>query len=192
MDLRRSRASPGASHPDLARASAELNSWVEYLLAPATHNGPRIYRATGVDDSGSVPPDAEMPQRMPNLDADPLYQTVSVIDGFAADPGALFRSAEAVAGVQDAAIDSVYQKLVTGYFTWQHPSQGGGRDGSKIVNAAPHVKYNEECSVRDDWTEMKEGWFGRARTSAYEYEKDFIRYQVYTESVIHEGYQPSR
>ncbi|RSM64477.1 hypothetical protein DMH04_51305 [Kibdelosporangium aridum] len=169
--------------PELAKAAAELNSRVQYLLSPGSHDGPRIYRATGVDDSGNVPPDAEMPQRMPNLDADPLFHTVSVIDGFASDPGALFRSAEAVAGIQEPVIDSAYQKLVTGYFTWQNETYGGTPGRNRPVGSVPHAKYNEECTARGDWAEMKEGWFGPARTNAYLYERDFINYQVYTENL---------
>ncbi|ONI79741.1 hypothetical protein ALI144C_23600 [Actinosynnema sp. ALI-1.44] len=171
-----------AVDPELATAAAELNSWIQYLLSPNGHDGPRIYRAVGVDDSGSVPQDAEMPQRMPNLDSDPQYRTVSVIDGYAADPGALLRPAEAVAGIQQALVDATYSKLVAGCFTWRtgdHTSAGTKPDTGEPVS---NVKYNERYPVRQDWAEMRDGWHGSARFAAYRYEREFIPYQVYTEN----------
>src|SRR3712207_6646594 len=92
--------------PELARAAGELNAWLDYLFHPERHDGPRIYRGHGVDRSGHPIEDSEMPRRMENLDEDRQYTTVSILDGYLADPGVFFRSAQAVSGIDDSVVDA--------------------------------------------------------------------------------------
>jgi hypothetical protein len=171
--------------PELARAAGELNAWLDYLFHPERHDGPRIYRGHGVDRSGHQIEDSEMPRRMENLDEDSQYTTVSILDGYLADPGVFFRPAQAVSGISDSVIDATYKKLAVGCLTWtsknRKASKSSGDPGQPVTN----VHYPEMHPARINWMEMRNGWFGRTRLAAHEYENDFIPFQVYTENCFY-------
>ena len=169
-----------AKDPDLAKAAGELNAWIDYLLHPESHDGPRIYRQLGFNDT--VDHDTEMPHPTPSLDEDPAYQMVSNLDGYMADPGVFFRPAQSVAGFDASTIQATYDKLVKGYLTWINPNDkfSGGAAG-----AIADLKYPEISPTRLNWMTMRSGWSGKQNVSAYEFEGDFLRYQVYTENCIY-------
>ncbi|ONI79737.1 hypothetical protein ALI144C_23580 [Actinosynnema sp. ALI-1.44] len=175
-----------ATDPELAAAAAELNAWIDYLLRPESHDGPRIYRATGPDRSGHVPTDAEMPQRIPSLDQDTAqYVTVSVIDGYSADPGVFFRPAQAVSGVSDTVIEPTYRKIAKGYFTGTDPQGKTAGKAPDVESPVDATRYKEMHPVRMNWFEVRNSWLGLGRLAANEYENDVIRYQVYTENCFY-------
>jgi hypothetical protein len=118
---------------------------------------------------------------MTNLDDDRGYETVSVIDGFAADPSAFFGPAQAVSGINESTVQEMYEKLTHGYFTWTAPGQGQATGGNPVTN----VRYPEVNPTRLNWMTMRAGWAGPQNTSAYEYEGDFIRFQVFTENCFY-------
>jgi hypothetical protein len=173
--------------PELARAAGELNAWLDYLFHPERHDGPRIYRGHGVDRSGHTIEDSEMPRRAENLDDDRQYTTVSILDGYLADPGVFFRAAQAVSGIDHSVIEATYQKLAKGCLTWANENRkaaSAGGDAGQPVNG-DEVDYKELHPARINWLEMRNGWFGRQRLAAHEYENDFIPFQVYTENCVY-------
>jgi hypothetical protein len=164
--------------PELAKATGELNAWIEYLLHPESHDGPRIYRDLGF---GDLDHDSEMPHPSPELDEEPGYQVVSVLDGYAADPGVFFRPAQSISGVSEATIRATYDKMVKGCITWldtaHHPAN--------IDGSVADIKYPEINPTRLNWMEMRSGWQGKQDLYAHEYEGDFLRYQVLTENAMY-------
>lgn len=170
--------------PELAKAAGELAAWIEYLLHPESNDGPRIYRTRSTDPDEDT--DAEMPRRMENLDEQTgQYETVSVIDGYAGDPGVFFRPAQAVSGVNESTINDTYIKLTEGCFTWSDNGRNAPPD--EVVTAPPGTTpwYPKLHPVRSDWMQMRLGWVAPEAHSAHEYEGDFIRFQVYTENCFY-------
>jgi hypothetical protein len=164
--------------PELARAAGELAAWLKYLFHPDTNNGPRIYRETHPQHSGDH--DAEMPQRMSNLDQDGTFEVVSVLEKYAADPGLFFRSAQAVSGIDEQIIHNTYIKLTEGCLTYTGRSPGPAKE-QRVDN----VDYPELHPARLNWMEMRKEWVGNLNLSAHEYENDFIPYQVCTENGVY-------
>jgi hypothetical protein len=186
---------PGISpsfEPELYDAAAELNAWINYLLAPASNDGPRIYRPRGV--TGRTPSDLEMPSRVDNLEAQSnIYDTVSVLDAYAGDPEVFFRPAQAVSGLVEPTIETTYTKVATGYLTWARedvttpPDASGGQSGSE-PQPVEDVEYPEMHPARFNWVNMRlaAGWTAPENLAAGEYEGDFIRFQVLTENCAYE------
>ncbi len=183
------------SEPELYDAAAELNAWINYLLDPASNDGPRIYRPKGA--AGRNPSDLEMPSRVDSLDAQPhIYDTVSVLDSYAGDVGAFFRPAQAVSGVLEPTVEATYNKLATGCLTWSKedvPRAPKAADPSGgAVGAAPEpvtdVDYPELHPARLNWMNMRyaAGWVGTEVLAASEYERAFIKFQVLTENCVYE------
>ncbi|WP_258906306.1 hypothetical protein [Actinokineospora sp. UTMC 2448] len=169
--------------PELAAAAGEVAAWVEYLLHPHTHDGPRVYRDRMPDHPDGR--DAEMPRRMPNLDEQShRYDTVSVLEDFAADPTAFIRSAQAVSGVTDAAIDAAYAKLTQACFILPDLDSAGGQRGSATNPPGVHLSYPELHPARFDWAQMRKSWVAPESNYAHEFEGDFIAFQVYTENCL--------
>jgi hypothetical protein len=179
---------PGISptfEPKLYDAAGELNAWINYLMDPASNDGPRIYRPRGVTEQN--PSDLEMPQRVYRLDDQThLYYTVSVLDAYAGDLDVFFRPAQAVSGLIEPTIDGTYGKVATGCLTWsrEYTSVAPG-DAEKPVTG---VDYPEVHPARFDWMNMRQsaGWLGPENLAAGEYEGDFIKFQVLTENCVYE------
>lgn len=193
-------AVPGISptnEPELYEAAGELNAWIEYLLAPATNDGPRIYRPRGVTER--TPSDLEMPSRTYSLDdKSNIYDTVSVLDAYASDPGVFFRAAQAVGGVRESTIEATYGKLATGCLTWSKegvkvaPQESGIPEGQKqdVPRSEPvtDIDYAELHPARINWMTMRmnAGWFAPEHLAAGDYEGAFIKFQVLTENCVYE------
>jgi hypothetical protein len=177
------------TEPELYRAAGNLAAWIDYLLRPESNDGPRVYRPRATPDATSA--DLEMPARVDRLDAQShLYDTVSVIEEHVADPAVFFRAAQAVSGIIEPTVEAAYQKLATGCLTW---SEAGPRTGDPnavdprelpVHPPVSDVRYPELHPARLDLMQMRvgAGWIAPENMAAYEYEKDFIPFQVYTEN----------
>jgi hypothetical protein len=165
--------------PELAKAAAELNAWVDYLLHPDSNDGPRIYREQ-TSEYGTL--DSEMPRRMENLDEDSFLETVSVIEPYAGDPGVFFRAAEGISGIDEPLMHDTYFKLTEGVFTWnkEGPNDAHGEPEKRVP-----TRYPELHPARLNWMQMREGWHGDEAISAHEFENDFIRFQTHTENCFY-------
>lgn len=188
-------AVPGISpsyEPELYDAAGELNAWINYLLNPASNDGPRIYRPRGV--TGRSPSDLEMPGRVDSLEAQGnIYDTVSVLDAYAGDPDVFFRPAQAVSGLLEPTIEATYNKVATGCLTWTKVGVPEPPDVSDDKNVpkperVEDVEYPEMHPARFTWMNMRfsAGWISPENLAAGEYESDFIRFQVLTENCAYE------
>ncbi|WP_460396214.1 hypothetical protein [Actinophytocola sediminis] len=176
-----------STNPRLSKASGELAAWVEFLLRPESNDGPRIYRP--------IPPmtpemeaigEVESPYRMelregaPQFDDPREYETISVLEDFAADTTVFHKAAQAVSGISTAMIEVTYDKLTKGCLTWKDAEDakdpGNGRVGD--------ISYEEKNATRANWVAMRTGWTAIEAASAHAYEEDFLRYQVFTENAF--------
>jgi hypothetical protein len=175
-----------STNPRLAKASSELAAWVDYLLHPETHDGPRIYRPLH-PETGPDHTDFETPYRMPPADRDAPYEdpdeyeTVSVFEDFADDPTGFFKAAQAVSGISTDAIEPTYDKLTKGCLTWKDADDAKNPGAGQIDSTA----YEEKNATRANWEAMRNGWVALEAASAYAYEEDFLRYQVFTENAVY-------
>jgi hypothetical protein len=138
-----------STNPRMTNAAAELAAWVEYLLHPETHDGPRIYRPLH-PETGPDATDFESPFRMPPAQRDSPYedpeeyQTVSVFEDFVVDPSVFYKAAQSVAGISAATIESTYDKLTKGCLTWRDAADakdpGNGHIGA--------TSYEEKNATR--------------------------------------------
>jgi len=96
------------------------------------------------------------------------------------DPAVIFKSIEAINGVNKSVVGWTYDKLVHGYFTWAGDT-GPANDDGRIAD----LKYPELNPTRLNWMQMRKSWVGTQDTAAYDFEGDFIRYQVYTENCLY-------
>lgn len=176
-----------STNPKLAAASGELAAWVDYLLHPETNDGPRIYRPLHPETAPDAT-DFESPRRMPPADRDSPYEdpseyeTVSVLEPFATDPSEFFKAAQAVSGISTATIEATYKKLTKGCLTWPDPDESRKPDEDKRIDQTPYEELN---ATRANWAAMRNGWTALEAVSAFAYEEDFLRYQVYTENAAY-------
>lgn len=185
-------------NPRMAKAAGELNAWIDYLLHPETHDGPRIYRPLH-PESGPDATDFESPRRMPPADRDAPYEdpreyrTVSVFEEFAGDTAQFFKAAEAVCGIDTTVMEPVYIKLTEGCLTWHHegernmPREEATDSGKTDVPSTPpdDVTYKELTDTRINWVGMRKSWVAREDVAANAYEADFLDYQLLTENCVY-------
>lgn len=182
--------------PELWKAAGELNAWIDYLSHPESNSGPRLYRPVHPGDqspTGSKYVDLSVPSGPTDMDNDPSYTVMSVLDGYAADPAELFKAAQAVSGVDEGVVTKGYSNFLQGCFTYpedQIPelsgkSPSGGTGASAPAPTAPprgQNCYPELSQIRGDWANIRNGWVSTENNDAQAYEDDFIRFQVYLES----------
>ena len=174
-------------NPKLAETSGELAAWVDYLLHPETNDGPRIYRPLHPETAPDAT-DFESPRRLPPADRDAPYEdpseyeTVSVFEAFAADTSEFFKAVQAVSGISTATIELTYNKLTKGCLTWPDPDESRNPEVNKPIDQTPYEELN---ATRANWAAMRNGWTALAAVSAYAYEEDFLKYQVYTENAVY-------
>lgn len=174
-----------ATDPEMAKAAAELNSWIDYLSHPETNNGPRLYRpvvAKNIDNQTLV----DMPSAQPiDLENDPNYRLTSALDGFATMPDEFFISAKAIAGIDEGAISRGYDALAKGCFTFPPPSglaaNPNPAGGTKSVTGDNQF-YDELDVIRIDWNSMIDGWTAPEHLDSQLFQDDVIRFQVYVEN----------
>ncbi|MFI7677080.1 hypothetical protein [Actinophytocola sp. NPDC049390] len=178
-------------NPRMAEVAAELNAWIQYLLQPESNDGPRIYRQRGA--TGSPPSDLEMAYRVPRLDDQAnIYDTVSVLEDFAGDPGCFFRPAQAVCGIDTEVIEETFVKLVDGVLTW-HREGAPSMPRTETTETkkdqepwpVPDMKYMDVTDTRINWLVMRKSWVAREDLWAHEYERDFLDYQMRTENCLY-------
>jgi hypothetical protein len=180
--------------PRLAQKAGELAAWVDYLLDPWSNDGPRVYRPTSRNADRN---EFESPYRLPPPDRDvpyedpDEYQTVSVIEQWAPDPGVFFRPVQAVCSVTSEAMSDTFNRLRKGCLTFYDEEVGKMPydeevDAGKIQThkPAPELQYNEENPSRIDWVGMRKSWLANEDVVAHEYEFDFLNYQTFTENAI--------
>jgi hypothetical protein len=187
-----SRSRGPASTPPLTqsspKAAAELNAWVDYLAHPETNGGPRIYRPVpGRELTPDMGTRHDIPSpRAVDTEADPNYHVVSALEGYATDPSELFKAAEAVSGVSEAAINEAYAALTQGCFTFppsatDSPSAPPSGEGPAIPVRDGEL-YGELSQIRVDWMAMRHSMNSPEFIYAQVFEDDFIRFQVYVEN----------
>jgi hypothetical protein len=173
----------GDTDPELAKAAAELNAWIDYLSHPESHDGPRVYRERG--PAGQPPIDSEMPRRMPNLDEQAgKYTVVPTLDGYQGDPEQFFRPAQAVSGVNESLLESTFMKLTEGCLTWTRADRRIDKEPQAGSHGAD-LRYPELHPARLNWMQMRKDFRGRLDNAAHEFENDFIKYQVHTENCVY-------
>lgn len=173
--------------PDLWTAAGELNTWIDYLLHPESHDGPRIYRLR------DMPGEFEVARRDPFYDgAAADYETVSVLERYAGDIDAFFRPAKAVSGISAPLIEQTYNKLTQGFFTWEGRGPGpAGQPTPKKDEDEERKKsiarYQELNAAQGNWSQMRNGsdWQGREANAAHDFEGAFINFQLYTENCFY-------
>jgi hypothetical protein len=175
--------------PVLAKATAELNAWVDYLSHPKTNGGPRIYRpVSGRELTPDMGTRHDIPSpRAVDTEADPNYHVVSALEGYAADPSELFKAAEAVSGVSEAAINEAYAALTQGCFTFpppatQSPSAAPPSTSSSGAPVRDEGMYGELAQVRVDWLNMRRSIISVEGNHAQLFENDLIRFQISVEN----------
>ena len=175
-----------ATDPEMAKAAAELNAWIDYLSHPETNNGPRLYRpvvAKNINNQTLV----DMPAAQPlDLENDPNYRLTSALDGFATMPDEFFISARAIAGIDEGAISKGYDALAKGCFTFPPPSGLAANpdpkgSGTKTVTGDNQF-YDELDVIRIDWNSMIDGWTAPEHLDSQLFQDDIIRFQVYVEN----------
>jgi hypothetical protein len=185
-------------NPRMAKAAGELNAWIDYLLHPDTHDGPRIYRPLHPETAPDNR-DFESPRRMPPADRDAPYedpreyQTVSVFEEFAGDTAQFFRAAEAVCGIDTLVMEPVYIKLTEGCLTWHHEGERSmpkeeatDNDKQQTPSTPPQdVPYKELTDTRINWVGMRKSWVAHEDVYANAYEADFLDYQLITENCLY-------
>ncbi len=185
-------------NPRMAKAAGELNAWLDYLLHPETHDGPRIYRPLHPETAPDKT-DFESPHRMPPADRDAPYEdpreyrTVSVFEEFAGDTAQFFTAAEAVCGIDTTVIEPVFIKLTEGCLTWHREGERNmpeaeATDTSKdqVPSTPPDdVTYKELTNTRVNWVGMRKSWVAIEDVYANEYEADFLDYQLITENCLY-------
>ncbi|HEX6353853.1 hypothetical protein [Actinophytocola sp.] len=180
------------TNPRMAKAAGELNAWIEYLLRPETHDGPRVYRPLRSPHPSEK--DTEVASRtVPDAPhEDPReYETLSVLEDFASDPGRFFRPAQAVSGINTLTIEPVYLKLVDGYLTWIREGapvmpEGEANDTDKPQQRpAALMKYRDVTVTRINWVGMRKSWVAREDVWAHAYEGDLLDYQMRTENCLY-------
>jgi hypothetical protein len=173
--------------PVLAKAAAELNAWVDYLAHPETNGGPRIYRPVpGRELTPDMGTRHDIPSpRAVDTDADPNYHVVSALEGYATDPSELFKAAEAVSGVSEAAINEAYAALTQGCFTFppadHSPSAPPPGEGPSIPDRDGDL-YGELSQIRVDWVTMRLSIVSTEGIHAQLFEDALISFQVYVEN----------
>lgn len=183
---------PEDINPKLAAAAGELNAWIDYLLHPETHDGPRIYRPKH-PETGPDARDFESPRRMPPAGQDAPwenpdeYETLSVLHDFAADTSVCFKPAQAVSGISTPLMDAPYEKLTQGCLTWysEHDVRAPGDDDGEEQKQPPPTRYPELHPARVNWTVMRKTWTSNEDVYATLYEWDFLNYQLVTENCLY-------
>lgn len=166
-----------AVNPRLTRAAGEVAAWVDYLLHPHGNDGPRVYRSRFGEG------DSPFPNRNEDMDSKSNeYETVSILEKFAADPNVFLRAVQAIAGLRQELVSETYDKLLKGYFTWSRSDRGPGPDA---ISSDEVVHYAEMNPARLDWMQMRTGWEGKQANAAFLYEEAFIRFQVVTENCLY-------
>jgi hypothetical protein len=172
-----------STDPELAKAASELNAWISYLMDPNSNDGPRIYRDRSLSATGET--DSEFSKRVEPLDSDAQYEAVSVLRDFAGDLDQFFRSAQAVAGVKESALEATYLKLTEGCFTFTDKNRKADASGERNGEPVTDVRYPELHPARMNWMQMRKSWYGPEDVGAHEYENDYIAYSVYTENLLY-------
>lgn len=177
-------------NPKLAQAAGELNAWLDYLLHPETHDGPRIYRPLHPETAPDAS-DFESPRRMPPARRDTPYEdpreyeTLSVFKDFAADPDVFFTSAKAVAGISTPLMEATFDKLTKGCLTYDNPDDVAAGTGNGALDEPPPTPYPELHPARVNWAEMRKTWQSRDSVYATKYERDFLNFQLVTENCLY-------
>ncbi len=185
-------------NPRMAKAAGELNAWLDYLLHPETHDGPRIYRPLHPETAPDKT-DFESPRRMPPADRDAPYEdpreyrTVSVLEEFAGDTAQFFTAAEAVCGIDTTVIEPVFVKLTEGYLTWHREGERSMPRAEATDTGKPQppsippddVPYKELTDTRINWVGMRKSWVAREDIYANAYEANFLDYQLRTENCLY-------
>lgn len=175
--------------PELAKAAAEVNAWVQYLLHPETHDGPRMivnpgaygedgYNGRLVEDVIAESPNADDPTE---LDGNSAGEVRPILDEHKGDPGVFFRVAKAISGVKASTMEPAYNALARGTLTWS----GDRQPPEGHLPASDALRYAELHPARGDWREMRKTWDCQESWAADEYENDFIGYQVRIENAMH-------
>jgi hypothetical protein len=182
------------TNPRLAEAAGELNAWIEYLLRPESHDGPRIYKPLRSPYPSEK--ETETQERMPYdtiYEQPEDYETLSVLEEFAGDTARFFRAAQAVSGIRTETIESAYLKLVDGVLTWSRPGDTrmpepevtGGSGKQQEPWPVPDMKYRDVTDTRINWVNMRKSWVAKEDLWAHEYERDFLDYQMRTENCLY-------
>lgn len=150
---------------------------------PQLQRRARIYADRSPSATGET--DSEFSKRVEPLDSDAQYQAESVLRDLAGDLGQFFRSAQAVAGVKESALEATYLKLTEGCFTYTDKNRKADTDGAGNGEPVTDVKYPELHPARMNWMQMRKSWYGKEDTGAHEYENDYIAYSVYTENLLY-------
>ncbi len=181
-------------NPRMARAAGESNAWIDYLLHPESHDGPRIYRPRPGTSGQEFESVLRIPLSMPDVPYEnpDKYETVSVLEEFAGDTARFFRSAQAVCGIRTAIIEPVFIKLVDGFLTWSRdgepptPAAEANDPGKRQEPApAPDMKYRDVTDTRINWVNMRKSWVAPEDLWAHAYERDFLNYQMRTENCLY-------
>ena len=184
-------------NPRMAKAAGELNAWLDYLLHPETHDGPRIYRPLHPETAPDKT-DFESPHRMPPADRDAPYEdpreyrTVSVFEEFAGDTAQFFTAAEAVCGIDTTVIEPVFIKLTEGCLTWHREgernmpeAEATDTNKGQVPSTPPDVTYKELTDTRINWVGMRKSWVAREDVYANAFEADFLDFQLLTENCLY-------
>ncbi|MGH3880645.1 MAG: hypothetical protein ACRDSK_26770 [Actinophytocola sp.] len=180
------------SNPRLAEVSGELAAWIDYLLHPESHDGPRVYRPTAAqgDEAGA---DVELPWSDVTFEDEGRFATISVLEDYMYDTSVFFTAAQSVSGVRSDVMETAFDKLTQGVLTWDKdgrahaPAEQDGDDAGKgeKERPPPATKYAELFSVRSDWAQMRKTWTAPEDNLAQQYESDFLDFQLYTENATY-------
>jgi hypothetical protein len=174
------------SNPRLAEVSGELAAWIDYLLQPESHDGPRIYRPTAAEGS-EAGADVELPWSDVTFEDEGRFATVSVLEDYAYDTSVFFTAAQSVSGVRSDVMEPAFDKLTQGVLTWDKEGRAHAEDGDDAGKGEkerppPATKYAELFSVRANWAQMRKTWLAPEDNLAQQYENDFLDFQLYTEN----------
>lgn len=176
------------ANPKLAQSAGELNAWLDYLLHPGTHDGPRIYRPLHPETAPDAT-DFESPRRMPPADRDAPYEdpreyeTQSVLKDLAGDTGEFFKAAQAVSGFRTDIIETTFDKLTKGCLTYDNPDDVAATNGK--IDDLPPTRYPELHPARANWMEMRKTWVAPESVYAHKFEHDILNYQLVTENCLY-------
>ena len=177
------------SNPRLAEVSGELAAWIDYLLHPESHDGPRIYRPTAAQGSESGA-DVELPWSDVTFEDEGRFTTISVLEDYAYDTNVFFTAAQSVSGVRSDVMGPAFDKLTQGVLTWDKdgrahaPAEKEGDDAGmgEEERPPPATKYAELFAVRANWMQIRKTWTAPEENLAHQYESDFLDFQLYTEN----------
>lgn len=171
---------------DAWQPAEDLAAWVQYLLHPEEHDGPRVYKCPDCDaayESNHKMEEADDAfHRCPVSGLLPHTALDSVLRHV--EPAHFFQALHAFCGMshlQPGGIGDAGDRLTTPYLLDGHTKSD--KDG--IEYAAHTVPGGKQTKIKDDMLQMRDGWSAPESDIAHAFEDKFIDFAIGHENAMY-------